>query len=398
MDAARAQTIRGLVSEVLADAETRASLLQDGVHAGWDKNRGFFIASTDSNFLLKLNGQLQVRAVYNHQESSPTDDDRFGFEIRRAKLFFSGHVIDPSWEYYIEVQFDRAAAAAELGEDGWIQKNFGHGVKVLAGQFKPKFLREEFVASKRLPNVERSLVNSQFTIGTSQGAMLTVERDRWRAFATIHDGRNAPNIAWSQEDVEYALAGRGEWLVMGEWSTMASYTGFRETQTGILLGAGVDYEQAEYGTASDLPAPDFNNAEVENLTLTADVSMNFNGASAAAAVMYRTLDADSSVSPDSELEQIALLVRGGVFITDSIELVAQYEWGDLDIDGIDELSVITVGVNKYFDNHNLKWQTDVGYGLNAVAPQWASSGAGWRGDAPDEEGQTVIRSQLQLLF
>ncbi|MCI0677253.1 MAG: septum formation initiator family protein, partial [Phycisphaerales bacterium] len=32
---ARADEIRGLVSEVLSDADTRASLLQDGLMAGW---------------------------------------------------------------------------------------------------------------------------------------------------------------------------------------------------------------------------------------------------------------------------------------------------------------------------------------------------------------------------
>ena len=150
--------------------------------------------------------------------------------------------------------------------------------------------------------------------------------------------------------------------------------------------------------APTCPPPDFNNAEVENLSLTADISMVFNGASVAAAIIYRNLQADSGVGPDTDLDQVAFFVRGGVFISDTVELIAQYEWGDLDVDGIEELSVITVGINKYFDKHNIKWQTDVGYGLNAVAPQWASSGAGWRGDAPGEDGQTVVRSQLQLLF
>jgi hypothetical protein len=41
----RADEIRGLVRDVLADADTRASLLQDGMTAGWDK--GFFLGSAD---------------------------------------------------------------------------------------------------------------------------------------------------------------------------------------------------------------------------------------------------------------------------------------------------------------------------------------------------------------
>ena len=55
----RADEIRALVHDVLADADTRASLLQSGMTAGWDK--GFFLASSDGNFKLKVAGQIQFR-------------------------------------------------------------------------------------------------------------------------------------------------------------------------------------------------------------------------------------------------------------------------------------------------------------------------------------------------
>ena len=46
----------------------------------------------------------------------------------------------------------------------------------------------------------------------------------------------------------------------------------------------------------------------------------------------------------------------------------------------------------------LKWTTDVGVGLNPVASAFASTALSWRADAPDEDGQVVVRSQLQLVF
>lgn len=91
----RADEIRGLVQDVLSDADTRASLLQSGMTAGWDK--GFFLASSDGNFKLKLSGLVQVRFNYNNQDDSPVDDDRWGFENRRTRLKFAGHVVDPTW-------------------------------------------------------------------------------------------------------------------------------------------------------------------------------------------------------------------------------------------------------------------------------------------------------------
>jgi hypothetical protein len=46
----------------------------------------------------------------------------------------------------------------------------------------------------------------------------------------------------------------------------------------------------------------------------------------------------------------------------------------------------------------LKWQTDFGYGFDSVDSMFAQSGAGWLPDSPNEDGQIVIRSQMQLLF
>ena len=97
-------------------------------------------------------------------------------------------------------------------------------------------------------------------------------------------------------------------------------------------------------------------------------------------------------------DQIGFLLRGGFFIAEDWELYGQYEWADSDVAGAEELSVLTIGVNKYWDKHNLKWQTDIGFGLNEVAAVFASDGAGWRTDPAGDEGQVVFRTQIQLLF
>ncbi len=60
----RAEQIRGVVSDVLADTATRSSLQASGAVAGYDK--AFFIASADGNFKLHIRGQLQVRFAFNN--------------------------------------------------------------------------------------------------------------------------------------------------------------------------------------------------------------------------------------------------------------------------------------------------------------------------------------------
>ena len=90
----RAEEIRGVVSDVLADADTRASLLNSGMQMGYDN--GFMLGSPDGNFSLKLNGHMQVRYVYNLQDGAPgIDTNRAGFENTRTRLIFTGNVGSP---------------------------------------------------------------------------------------------------------------------------------------------------------------------------------------------------------------------------------------------------------------------------------------------------------------
>lgn len=390
----RADEIRGLVHDVLADADTRASLLQSGVVAGWDK--GFFLSSADGNYLLRIGGQIQARYVYNWQDDEGSaDTNRSGFEMRRAKLILTGNVFDPSWSFDVQLAADRSSGVVTLEDAGWIQKDFGNGLKFRVGQQKSPFLREEVLSSRVLFAVERSLLNAFFTAGTVHGAQLSYEADRWRLYGQFNDGNRSANTAWSVEDTEYSFAGRAEFLAIGEkFSDNAHYTGFRGTPTGLLIGGAFTYSDQEYGTGSNLPPPDFNNNETKTLGLTADATLLGNGWSVAGVVVYRNLDPQTG----GDLDQVGFLIRGGFFIADDWELFGQYEWADSDITGVEELSVLTIGVNKYWDKHNLKWQSDIGFGLNEVESVFASDSTGWRTDPAGDEGQAVFRTQIQLLF
>jgi hypothetical protein len=394
----RAAEIRGLVQDVLADADTRASLLQDGAVAGYDKN--FFIGDAAGNFLLKVAGQMQFRFVYNNQDEAGGDSNRYGFENRRTKLRFFGHVVDPSWQYLVLGAFDRDGGAFVLDE-AFITKDLENGLKIRAGQFKAPFMREELVSSTRQQAVERSLVNEEFNQDRVQGVELAWEGDNARAAAAVSDGFfpggvGTDNTGWQMEDTEFALTGRAELMLMGDdWKRFDDFSSWREDEgTAIMLGGAIHYQKDESGTAG--PNPFTGTAdEVEFLGLTADVSAEFGGINAFAAVTYRDLENDL---PGSDLSQLGFVLQGGFFFTEDLEGFARYEWADADIAGIEDLSVITIGVNKYFAKHNLKWQNDVGFGLDEVAGIWSTSSAGWRTDPADDDGQVVIRSQMQLLF
>ncbi|MFM7809648.1 MAG: hypothetical protein ACKPEA_17240, partial [Planctomycetota bacterium] len=111
----RADQIRGIVADVLADSEQRASLRQDAMTAGW--NDGFFLASPDGRFKLSVSGLIQPRFMWSHVRISQVNvaaqtqstpyyipdpiEDRFGFDSNYNELVFKGHVFSPSVEYMV---------------------------------------------------------------------------------------------------------------------------------------------------------------------------------------------------------------------------------------------------------------------------------------------------------
>jgi hypothetical protein len=405
----RAEEIKGLVHDVLADADTRASLLQSGAVAGYDKN--FFLSSADGNWMLKIAGQMQVRFVYNNQDVPGVDENRWGFENRRTKLRFFGHAVDPSWQYLVLGAFDRDDSAipsppsgdpADAGnfvlDEAFITKDFGNGWKVRVGQFKPPFMREELVSSSRQLAVERSLVNEEFNQDRVQGIEAAWRGDRFSFAGAFSDGfypsaLGSDNTPWQLEDTEYAFTARGELLLSGDWKAFDDFSGWRGGGNAFLLGAAVHYQVDEFGTSGPNP---YNGAttEVEALHFTADASAKFDGIGLYGAVVYRNLD----MAAGTDLDQYGFVIQGSIFLTDEWEAFARYEWGDADTAGVEDLSVITVGANRYWAKHNLKWQTDIGFGLNPVRSIWSTSSAGWRSDPAGEDGQLVLRSQIQLLF
>lgn len=387
--AERRAEVRALVQDVLADADTRASLLGAG-GSGW--SNGPFLASDDGNFRLELHAQMQFRYVFNTQDDGSADSSRGGFENRRTKLIFNGHVFDQTWLYRIEGNFDSDGGSFGL-QDAYIAKALDNGWVFVAGQLKVPMQREFLVDSMNQLVIERSLIDSEFYAGRTQGVALDYRNDQFHFTLGYTDGHgatggtNAPALAY---DTEYSFTARGELLLAGNWDQFNDFTSWPDEEFAFMIGGAAHYQDGEYGTAAD---------EIEAFQWTIDASLEFGGANLFAYVVGRSLEARGL-----DLDQYGAVIQGGVFLTDDWELYGRYEWGDDDTDA-DDLSIATIGANRYFAKNNIKWSTDVGYAFNEVSSTWGDgflgsggSGAGWRADASDDDGQLVIRTQLQLQF
>jgi hypothetical protein len=240
------------------------------------------------------------------------------------------------------------------------------------------------ISETSLQFVDRSLIAGEFCGTYTQGIMATWTSDMVRLIGSANDGASTINTIWHTRTAEgVAGTGRAEVKLFGEWAEYNDWESFTDDKPLMVIGGAVHYEKGEFGTTD---------SETEDVRWTVDAALEMGGWNLYGAVVGENL------SGAMQADRLAWMVQGGYFVTAALELIARYEWGDSDVAGEDPLSVMTVGFNYFIAQHRLKITTDVGYGFRAVAATWVSNPLGWRQDAPEANGQVVIRSQIQLLF
>jgi hypothetical protein len=398
----RADEIRSLVADVLADADTRASLLQGGMTAGWDEH--FFLASPDGRFRLQLDGLLQTRWIWNYHD----EPDRYvhGWELPRTRVTFRGHVFSPDITYLVRGDWARDGGEDTL-LDAWVRYHLNDQLSVRFGQFKLPFNREELVGPAYQQAIERSLVNESLNIGRSQGIEFTyTDRSNRFSLATSDGatddflgggltGNDPANSIWSDSDVEWAFAARYEQLVAGSWDQFAQLTSPPGEPFGLMWGVGGHVQRGEY-----TGAPSAARNEDRWFGLTADVSAEFGGANLFGSIIYQYYD-------DAQFgifNVYGIVLQGGTYFTEKLEGYARFEYGHVSDDipfDFTDLWLLTIGANYYIDGQDLKLSADIGFGFDQVDPAWGSSGsiAGWRVDlGSGADPQVVFRTQFQLMF
>ncbi len=434
----RAAQIRGIVGDVLGDSSGRASLRTDGAVAGYDRN--FFIASADGNFRLNFEGQLQTRfafsflpreAVSGNPPNLGQVQNEYGFELRRVKLNFFGHMFDPSWQYRIQFAYERDGQNVNRPlnfEDVFVQKSLGDGLWFRMGQWKTFFNTENITSSRTLQFAERSLVNQYFMQNFIQGVLLGWEGPALRAYGSYNDGGGNANLAEVQLDgnpTAWATTWRADWKLAGEWGQFKDQQGWRGSPFAAAIGVGVNWQRASgnppsgrltVGNGSIAPGV---NAPIALLASTVDANLRGDGWSATAAFLGNWAYGGGTNAVAQGVEgarSFGVVVQGGVFVTDALELMARYEglWvasdrtfaslGSVNALNAQTLNIVTVGASWYFRKNAIKFTTDVGYAFNPVLFSnglfgESIAGADWRPTQTGQgAGEVVVRAQMQLLF
>ncbi len=369
-----------LALDVISDASTRTSLRDAPFTAGWDDR--FVIRDDAGDFELRLQGVVQTRYIAARRDES---DDRWrsGFDVRRARLDFRGHIWRPELTYHVHVSGRTTNGDLRLN-NGWIGYAIPDtDVRLRFGQVKLPFTREQLIPVRFSTGLERSVVNAVYNLGRSRGIEARWRGDDLQLQAMISSGADRLNEDALTADAEYAVTGRIEWRIVGAWRQFRDLPSWTSDETGVLIGAAAHVERTEVGAGL---------TREDRFTATLDTQLEFGVGHAHAALIIDDRDGDAG-----DVTRWGAVAQGGVWLApDTWEMFGRVEWSDFS-DDADDLLLVTIGLNRYWAKHQLKWNTDVGYAINEVrglsdsvtrSTGWSDSGA----------GEIVVRTSLQLLF
>src|ERR1051325_10419460 len=189
---------RAYANELVADAGTRASLLQGGVGGAATYAGTFSIADGSGNNRLNFGGTEIFRYNASFRDKSTQGDQNdttIGFNMPVTRLRFWGNVWDKALTYKIQGDFGGFGGdngSFEL-QDAWAQYAWDNGFSLKWGQFKLPIIREVNVEDEFQLGADRSVTSYVFSQGYSQGIQFNYAADAFRIAGGFSDGINTGN-------------------------------------------------------------------------------------------------------------------------------------------------------------------------------------------------------------
>jgi hypothetical protein len=374
----RADEIRGLVHDVLADADTRASLQGSGATAGY--NGGFTVGSADGNWSLKINGLLQTRWTsvdYDTAVIAPAlpagvtaGNTEWGFDNARTWLHFSGTI---AGDYSYDIRHDINNATLNGGNWANGSMNLSDDWSLTMGSMKMATSREALIGDQNQLALDR---NTAFTVG--QGAQLAYTGDDLRVMMQLFNNTDATvSAAPASNNSSYSANIRAEFMVEGSgWGQFDEFTSADGGAVGTLIG--LSYNTNDNGDS--VPNPGVINNTDGMDTWNIDAQMQFGGSNLY--VSYNSFS-DSNTAGAADTDVNSLQVMYGIFLDSEWELYGRYIDSDGSAAAALDGNVMSIGVNNYFAGQNCKWTTEV---------TWNDSATGANTDI------TTLSTQLQFYF
>ena len=347
----------------------------------------FNLVGQDSTWTMKVGLRAQLLGSSTWEENNGNETS---FLTRRARLKFDGYAYSPKLKYKVELGLsnrDLSGASQYTSNapryilDAVLQWNFYQNFELWFGQTKLPGNRERVISSGNLQQVDRSLLNSRFTIDRDFGFQLRHHFNLTDTFVVKEifslaqgEGRNITtgNLGGHQ------YTGRIELLPFGDFASKGDYKGSdlkREKKPKLAIGLSYDHNnnavktRSNQGSYMTIDGTEDAYFETNINTVFLDAMFKYNGVSLMAEYSDRTAsdafakNSDGSLTGDEVQVGKGLNLQMGYLFNNDIEISGRYTHIELDksVTGENPESQYTLGLSKYIVGHKLKVQTDISH-------------------------------------
>lgn len=354
--------------------------------------KGLQLTAQDSSFYMKIGFRFQTLFLntWNLEDDnlSSLSDHESAIFIRRSRLKFDGWALSPKLKYKAELSLSnrdngggnssRFSNAANIILDASVEWNFHKNLSLWAGQGKYPGNRERIVSSGNLQFVDRSRLNSRYTLDRDVGVMLKNKSylgDEFVLKQIIAIGSGEGKNITSGNIGGHAYTFKLEALPFGEFASKGDYVGSdikRESKPKMAIALAYD-TNIRAGRTRGQKGSFFTDSNENPFGKTinsifADLMFKYNGLSIMAEYAHReTSDGSPFVVNDID-ENIATYYTGsgfnlavGKMLTKSLEIAGRWTTISPDAGVASNEKQYTLGLSQYVVGHKLKVQTDVTY-------------------------------------
>jgi hypothetical protein len=354
----------------------------------------FNLVGKDSTFTMKVGLRFQTLATFGWDAENGLSNPYSNMLIRRSRLKFDGWAFSPKLKYKLELGLsnrDQSGSSYFTHDsprqilDAVLKWNFTGNWVLWMGQTKLPGNRERVISSGDLQMVDRSLLNSRFTIDRDIGVQLRHKfklSDNFlvKQIYAISQGEGRNFTRGNQGGHQYTA--RIELFPFGDFSGKGDYKGSDlkfEPNPKLSLAFNYDWNNNASKTRSNQGSYMFINGtsagssaeffQTNISTLYIDAMYKHKGFSLMAEYANRDAadpfakNSDGTLTGDEVQVGKGLNLQTGYLLTKTVELSARYTNISLDknITGKGAENQYTLGLSKYIVGHKLKVQTDLSY-------------------------------------
>jgi len=326
-----------------------------------------------NDLLMRLRFRIQNRFSATTQDTDSADLKSAEFSLRRMRLRFDGHALDPRLLYRVQLSFTRAdqdwdnAEVPNILRDAVVGWRWNENHTFWAGLAKLPGNRQRVISSSAQQFVDRSLVNATFNIdrdiGLQHYSKFGSEKPIWLKLAVSNgEGRNQIN-----KNASMATTARLEWYPLGSFHDDGDNFEadlYREPspKLGLALVTSANQKSARTGgqTGKDMGEGEFRSMESRFF----DLVFKYRGYSFSSEYAKRTVGSPVITNKLFVFEGEGYNLQTGYLLESNWEPSLRFSLirPSSFIDEVTpEVRQYTAGLSRYIKNHVVKIQTDLTY-------------------------------------